>query len=259
MRLVRRHHIIIRLVLLQHQPHHLHIFLRIPPVPPRIHVPKEQLLLQPSLDPRRRPRDLPRHKRLTTPRRFMVEQNPVAPVQPVTLTVIHRQPVPVHLRTRIRRPRPERGLLRLRHRLHLPVHLRRRRLIITRLLHQPSMPHRLQQPLHPQPHRITSILRAVKTHPHMALRTQIVNLLRLNVVQQSRQIRPVAQIPVMQMQPPPSLMRISIDMIDPPRVERRPPPDQPVYFIPLLQQKLRKVRSVLPGDASDKCAFHVVG
>ena len=96
-RLIRCHHIVIRLVLLEHHPHHFHVVLRVAPVTLRIHVPQEELVLQAHFDARGRTRDLARHKGLATAWRFVVEQNPAARMQAVALAVVHRQPVAVHL------------------------------------------------------------------------------------------------------------------------------------------------------------------
>lgn len=60
-------------------------------------------------------------------------------------------------------------------------------------------------------------------------------------------------------------MPVSIDVVNSGSVEGRRPADDPVHLVALLQQQLREVGAVLPGDAGDEgplggrrggCSFH---
>src|SRR5690606_3304276 len=81
---------------------------------PRVDVAEVELLLQPLGDPRRGTGDLPRDKCLTTPRRFVVEQDAVAGEQIVGLAVVDRLPKRSDLRTGVGTSRIERREFRLR-------------------------------------------------------------------------------------------------------------------------------------------------
>ena len=72
----RRNHEIIRLFLLEDEPHALHIIPRIPPVAKAGKVPQVQFVLFALGDAGRRQGDLPRNERLPAPFGFMIEQNP---------------------------------------------------------------------------------------------------------------------------------------------------------------------------------------
>jgi len=47
-------------------------------------------------------------------------------------------------------------------------------------------------------------------------------------------------------------VRIGINPIEPRRVERGGAPDDPVHLIPLLEQQLGEVRTILAGDTGDQ-------
>ena len=51
-------------------------------------------------------------------------------------------------------------------------------------------------------------------------------------------------------------VRILVDVVDPLRVEQGGPALDPVDFVPLGEEKFRKVRTVLPGHACDQRGFH---
>jgi hypothetical protein len=67
------------------------------PVALRVNVAQDQLLLLAERDFRDGARDLARDKRFTTARAFVVEENTVARVHVVRLTVVDHNPVPVEL------------------------------------------------------------------------------------------------------------------------------------------------------------------
>src|SRR5690349_8328926 len=83
-------------------------------------------------DRRHRARNLARHKCLTAPWTFVIEQNAVAGVEPIAFAVIYRGPVGENFRDAIRAARPEWRLFRLRHFLHPAIHLAARGLLKTR-------------------------------------------------------------------------------------------------------------------------------
>jgi len=204
---------------------------------------------------RHRPRDLARHERLATPRRLMVEQNAVARVHPVALAVIHRHPVRVHLGTPIRTARVERRRLLLRHLLHQPEHLRRTGLVEPRL--NAHLADRLQQTHRAGGRDIGGVFGRVETHPHVALRRQVVHLGRLDLADQPRQVAAIGQVAVVQVQVVLEAVRIGINPIQPRRVERGSPADDAVHLVPLLEQQLREVRTILAGDSRNKHFFNI--
>lgn len=93
----------------------------------------------------------------------------------------------------------------------------------------------------------------------MALRRQVIDLVRLRLVHQPRQAPPVRHVAVMQEEPHPRRVRVLIEVVDALRVEARGTPDQSMHLIPLLQQQLGQIRPVLTRDARDKRDFAHLG
>ena len=181
----------------------------------------------------------------------MIKQNPVRGMQPVALPVIHRDPVRVHLRRRIRTARIKWSRLLLRHFLHQPIHLRARSLIKSRL--RCHLPHRIEQPNRPQPCHIPRELRNIKTHPHMTLGRQIINLVRLSLPQNLDHRTRIAQIPEMQKDLCPLLVSIPINRIEPLGIKARRATNNSMHLIPLLQQQLCQIRAILTRNTRDQC------
>jgi hypothetical protein len=53
-------------------------------------------------------------------------------------------------------------------------------------------------------------------------------------------------------------VRILIDRIDSAGIERARAPDNPIYFIPFLEEEFRQIRPVLTGDTGDQRFLHGV-
>ena len=121
MHLAGREDVIVRLVLLEHPPHPLHVVAREAPVAERVDVPHEEFALEAELDATRRPRHLARHERLAATRRLVVEEDAVRGEDAVRLAVVLDRPEPVELRDGIGAARIERRRFPLRHLLHLAV------------------------------------------------------------------------------------------------------------------------------------------
>ncbi len=62
----------------------------------------------------------------------------------------------------------------------------------------------------------------------------------------------VGQVRVVEEEPRLRLVRIAVEVVDPPGVERAGAADQPVDLVALLQEKLGEVRAVLAGDPGDQ-------
>mmetsp|Transcript_40 Transcript_40/g.69 ORF Transcript_40/g.69 Transcript_40/m.69 type:complete len:205 (-) Transcript_40:453-1067(-) len=71
-------HIILWFILLEHEPLHLDVILRMPPISLRVEISQVQCVIQTSLDPRQTSCDLPCHKCLTSQRGLVVEQDTIA-------------------------------------------------------------------------------------------------------------------------------------------------------------------------------------
>src|ERR1700675_3699521 len=97
--------VVVRMLLLQHQPHRLDVVARETPIALGLEVSQQQLVLQPHLDAPETARDFPGDEVLASPRRFMVEQDAVYREQLVCLSVVDCLPMSVNLRTCVGAPR----------------------------------------------------------------------------------------------------------------------------------------------------------
>jgi hypothetical protein len=118
-------HEIVRLRLLQHQPHGRDIFAGVPPVAFGFEIAQTQLLLLARQNPGDAGGDFPRDELEAAPRRFVVEQNPVGGEGAIRLTIVAGQVESAHLADAVAGTRMERSRLRLRHLMRLPEHFAR--------------------------------------------------------------------------------------------------------------------------------------
>ena len=90
----------------------------------------------------------------------------------------------------------------------------------------------------------------------MALRCEIVNLVRLHRLNDADQVRRIRHIAVVDLKIRIRDMRILVDVVDARRVERRRAPLYAMNDIPLAQQELGKICAILSGDSGNECYFH---
>src|ERR1700689_4976940 len=85
----------------------------------------------------------------------------------------------------------------------------------------------------------------------MTLRREVVNLIRLNLLDDANQIGGVSKVAVMQLQLDVGFVRILIEMIDPISIEQGGAALDPVNDVALAEQQLGKISPVLsryPGN-----------
>jgi hypothetical protein len=86
----------------------------------------------------------------------------------------------------------------------------------------------------------------------VALRREVVDLLRPDFLHDANEVRRVCEIAVVQDHAPVGLVRIAVQMIDAIGVERRRAPLHAVDLVALLEQEFGEVSAVLPRDAGDQ-------
>ena len=225
------------------------------PVAQGIEVAHEQALVKSRIDPRQAPGDFTSHKRFATTRALVVEQNAVAGIHPVAFAVVHRDPVGIELCYAIGAARIKRRALLLGNFLHQAIELTGAGLVDPRFVCEPQDAHSLQDPQRAQRITIGCVFRALKTHRNMALSAKVVNLIGLHLLDDPDQVGAVGEVAVVEHQPRITFMRVLVEMIDPTGVEAARTPLDPMHLIPLLQQQLRQVATVLTGDACDQGGF----
>ncbi len=122
-------HVVVRLVLLQHQPHGPDVVTGVAPVTARIEVAEHELVLEPEGDGCCGGGDLPGEEVERAAGRLVVVEDPARREQPVAAAVAARDEVTVCLRDAVRRERRERRRLVLGCLDRLAEDLARRRLI----------------------------------------------------------------------------------------------------------------------------------
>ena len=145
----------------------------------------------------------------------------------------------------------ERGGLALRNFLDLAVQLGGGSLIHLAGLGQAADADSLQHTQNAQCVHIAGVLGCVKGDLNVALCSQIVDLIGLDLAHQTDQAGGIGQVAVVQSD------RVLLDqMVDTSCVGDGSAADDAMDLIALLQQKLCQIRAVLTGDASNQCFFH---
>ena len=242
---------VLGLLLLQDEPHALDIILRVAPVAEAGKVAEVQLVLLALRDAGGGEGDLARDEGLAAALGFVVEQDAGAAVHAVRLAVFLDNPETVQFRDRIRAVRVEGRVLVLRHFLHLAVQLRGRCLVDPARTREPALADGLQDAQDAGGIDIRRILRRVEAHLDVALRGEVVDLVRPHLADDLDEAHRVAHIGIMQVE-----MRLALEVRDALAEVHRAAADDSVHVIALLEQELREVRAVLARHARDQCSSH---
>ena len=98
--------------------------------------------------------------------------------------------------------------------------------------------HRFQQPQRAGGDHVGRVFRLIEAHPHVRLRRQIVDFVRLHFFDYVRSPDAVGHVAIVQIQTRALLMRIGIDRIQPLGIERGGAPHDAVNLVTFRQQKL---------------------
>ena len=185
----------------------------------------------------------------------MVKKNSVASKHVICLAVVARHPIGIHFCGSVRALRFEDRFFAL-WRGGCAEHFTGGGLIIARL--DAAFADCLQNANRAQPGNIASKHRQVKAHAHMALSSQVIDLIRSHTVNQVGEVPCVCHVTIMEVELdlPPITMWVMIDVVNPPCVESACSADQTVDFIAFIQQELRQVGTVLPCYSCNQCFFH---
>ena len=185
----------------------------------------------------------------------MVEQDPVAGIHPITFAVIHRDPIGIELRDAIGAARVERRVLLLRCLLHQAEELTGACLIDPGLLREAQNPHCLQYSQRAQSVAVGGVFRTLKTHSHMALGTEVIDLIGLHLLNDPDQVGAIGEVAVVENQAGISFMRVLVEVINSTGIETARAALESMHLVTLLQQQLRQVAAVLPGDTGNQGGF----
>jgi hypothetical protein len=90
----------------------------------------------------------------------------------------------------------------------------------------------------------------------MALGAKVVDLVWLRFLNDANQVTGVRQIAVMQLEVGVINMRVLVDVVNALRVKERSAPLDAVNYVSFFQQKLGKIRAILPCNSSDEGYFY---
>lgn len=130
----------------------------------------------------------------------MVEQDPVARIHAIRLTVVHRDPIAVELRDTVRRARVERCRLALGRLDDLAVQLGRGRLVEPHMLFKAARPDRIEEAQRAEAVDVPSVLGHLERHLDVRLRAEVVHLGRLHLRDDVHQVGAVAQVAIVQLE-----------------------------------------------------------
>jgi hypothetical protein len=103
------------------------------------------------------------------------------------------------------------------------------------LLHEARFADRLEDPLGAEAVDVAGVFRDVERHADVRLRAEVVDFVRLELVEQFHHLHRVGEITVMQEQPDAVHVRVTVKMIDPARVEGRGAADDTVDLVALVE------------------------
>lgn len=197
-------------------------------------------------------RHLARDKGFAAPRALVIEHDAVADEYPVGLAIIDRMPMRRDLADRVRAARVERRSFVLGCGC-VAEHLGRSRLIIPHGLAaiRDMIADSLEQAERAEHDDVRGVLRDLEGHFHVALRGEIIDFMRPDLLDDPTQRAPVREIAIVKRQLRPGDVRVVVEMIDALGIEQDRPTQHAMHRVSFFKQQLGQIRSVLPRDAGD--------
>ena len=257
-RLVGGDHVVVGLVLLEHDPHHLDVFFGVTPVAAGIEVAHVEAVLEAEFDASGGASDLAGDEGLAAARALVVEENAVGGVEVIAFAVVHREPVGVHFRATVRRAGPERRFFRLGHFLDFAKHLGRRGLVEAAFFHEAGFADGFEDAHRAEADDVARVFRNIEGNAHVRLSAEVVNFVGLELVEEFHHLHGIGEIAVVEVEFDAVDVRVAVKVIDPAGVKGGSAANHAVDLVALGEQELSEIRTVLPRDAGDKCFFHAI-
>ena len=240
--------VIIRLILLKHEPHGFDIIRSIAPIPFGIEVAEIKLLFLASEDARQAVGNLSRDERFPTAGGLVVEENSVAGEKAVALAVISDHPVGVDFGGAVGAAGVE-GRRFILGRRRGAEHLAARSLVKAGFDAAPA--EGLEEARRPQGGDISRVFGEVEAHADVALGAEMVDLIGPEVVGEIGHLLGIGQVPIMEKEPDIRQVRVLIEMIDPAPVEAAGAADEAVDLVALMKKKFGKIGAILARNSCD--------
>src|SRR6266446_4592270 len=243
-------------ILLQDLPHGFHVFGCIAPVSPRVQIAEIESILPAGKNSSNTTSNLARDERFAAPRALVIEQNAVGGVEMIALAVNPRHPMRVNFCRGVGTARLKSRRFALRRRSGAK-HFRARRLVKTGL--RAAAANRFEKPHRAEAGDVAGVFGNIEADFDVALRREMVKLVRRKTVNQIQYPFRAGQVAVMEEQFRSRLIGILINVIDARSIEGARAADDSVDLVAFRKQQLGKVGAILSGDAGDERAFHVIG
>ena len=245
MALPARDDVVVRLVLLQHEPHRAHVVPGVAPVAPGVEVAERHVALEAEADRGGRVRHLARHEVERAPRGLVVVEDPGRGVQPVAAAVAPRDEVRVRLGHAVRSHRRKRRLLVLGHLPRLAEDLARRGLVEADA--RVDAPDGLEERSAPDRGELRREHRLPPRHGHERGRGEVVDLVGTARGQHVDQGELVEHVGLGEVE-------LGAERGEVREMRRDRLAHDAEDLVALLEQELGQERPVLPGDPDDECA-----
>ncbi len=247
--------IVVGVILLKHEPHGLDIFGCVAPVALGVEVAEVEVFLLAEFDGGCGAGDFAGDKGFAAARGFVVEEDAIGGVHAVALAVVHGNPVGIHFRGAVGASRPEGGGFGLRDFLDLAIHLGAGGLVETGF--NAGLPQRFEDARGADAGDIARVFGDVETHAHMTLGSKVINLVRLQVVDELHEVHAVGKVAIVKEQADTVDVRVRVDVVDAGGVEGARAADDSMNLVAFVKQEVGKIGSILPGDTRDECfLFH---
>ena len=247
------------MVLLQHQPLHFDVVARMAPVAQGAHVAEVKAVLQAEGDAGDGAGDLAGDEGFAAHRAFVIEEDTVAGVDAVGLTVVDGNPVGVELGDGVGAARVEGGALLLRGFLHQAVEFGGAGLVEAALLFQAEDADGFEYAQGADAVGVGGVFGLFKADRDVALRGEVVDFVGLHLLNDADQAAGIGEVAVVQDELAIGLVLILLEVIDAVGVEERRATLDAVDFVAFVEEKLGEVGAVLAGDAGDEGDFVVGG
>ena len=203
------------------------------------------------------PGDLAGNEGFAANGRFMVEKNAVAGKDIVGLPVVDRDPVGIDLGGPVRTAGIERGCFLLGNFLDLAEHLTGGSLIKAGFMLQAKNADGLQEAQGAEGIAVGSVFRSFKRNLDMALGGQVVNFIRLDILDDADQVGGIGEIAVVHEEADMLFVEILEKMIHPGGIERRRPTLDAVDFVAFAEEDFSQVGAILAGNTGNQGFFHI--
>ena len=223
-----------------------------PPVTQCAHVAQVQTVLQTQCNAGNGAGDLAGDEGFAAQRAFVVEQDAVAGIHAIGLAVVHRDPVSVELGHRIGTARVERRGFLLGGFLHQAIQLGGAGLVEAGLLFHAENADGFQDAQRADAIRIGGVFRRLEGHGHVAHGGQVVDLVRLHLLDDAHQAGGIGQVAVVERELAVVDMRILVQVVDAVGVEQAAAALDAVHLVAFLEQQLGQIGTILACHARDQ-------